>query len=377
MITNLEEPPSVENKRTRFLIKKIRILANEVRTLFFVNSLKIKVFFSSPIGKRSTLNIILLAFIALIPWVSEASVNSQIYRDISMYSDPIDPMKAGTFVEDISKYTPGIEEKKSDVALSMMITKNEYDVAKQLQVNEGTTTPEPVRQAATYTVAQGETITQIAEKFNLHVATILDANNISPTNTKNIKEGMELSIPKKDTSTSDDWIVAIKKAEEEERKAAEEKRQKELAAKQTKVLAASTSRSLSARSSTQQSSAYDGTSSGSLIVPISHNGISRGFGGGHTGIDYMAPIGTSVAAADSGKVTIVSSGWNGGYGNQIVVDHGGGRTTRYAHLSGFAVSAGDYVSQGQVIGYSGSSGRSTGPHLHFELIIGGRPVPPF
>jgi len=91
----------------------------------------------------------------------------------------------------------------------------------------------------------------------------------------------------------------------------------------------------------------------------------------------MAPIGTPVYAAASGRVVITSGGWSGGYGNQTVIDHGGGRATRYAHLSSIAVSVGQTVGRGEVIGYSGNTGRSSGPHLHFELIIDGYPVPPF
>lgn len=88
----------------------------------------------------------------------------------------------------------------------------------------------------------------------------------------------------------------------------------------------------------------------------------------HTGIDISAPSGTPVIAAGSG--TVIASRFMGGYGNCIMVDHGS-KVTVYAHLSGRAVSAGQSVSAGQTIGYVGSTGMSTGPHLHFEVRVNG------
>lgn len=94
----------------------------------------------------------------------------------------------------------------------------------------------------------------------------------------------------------------------------------------------------------------------------------------HTGIDLAGHTGDPFVAAASGKV--VSAGWGGGYGNMIVIDHGNGVTTRYAHASKLLVSVGKSVSKGQTIGLVGSTGNSTGPHLHFEVIINGSTVNP-
>lgn len=94
----------------------------------------------------------------------------------------------------------------------------------------------------------------------------------------------------------------------------------------------------------------------------------------HTGIDFGAASGTHIHACRGG--TVVRANWYGGYGNAIIVDHGGGMQTLYAHQSAFAVSAGQRVSAGQHIGYVGSTGNSTGPHLHFEVYINGRTVDP-
>ncbi|WP_084607210.1 murein hydrolase activator EnvC family protein [Leptolyngbya iicbica] len=94
----------------------------------------------------------------------------------------------------------------------------------------------------------------------------------------------------------------------------------------------------------------------------------------HAGVDFGAPTGTTIYAADSGRV--IFSGWRGGYGNTVIVDHGGGITTLYAHCSRLFVSAGQAVSQGQAIAAVGSTGLSTGPHLHFEVRQNGSPVNP-
>ena len=94
----------------------------------------------------------------------------------------------------------------------------------------------------------------------------------------------------------------------------------------------------------------------------------------HEGIDIAGTYGDPILAAESGRVE--HAGWIGGYGNTVIVDHGGGMTTLYSHMHGFAVSPGQTVSIGQVLGYVGSSGYSQGPHLHFEVRIDGAPVNP-
>ena len=110
----------------------------------------------------------------------------------------------------------------------------------------------------------------------------------------------------------------------------------------------------------------------------SFGGRRNPFGGGsyefHTGQDIDAPWGASVVAAASGKVSFV--GWQNGYGQLVVIDHGGGLTSRYGHLSQIDVSQGVTVSRGELVGKVGSTGRSTGPHLHYEVRINDEPVNP-
>lgn len=94
----------------------------------------------------------------------------------------------------------------------------------------------------------------------------------------------------------------------------------------------------------------------------------------HSGIDIGVDEGTPVHAADGGVV--VEAGWISGYGYCVIIDHGNGTSSLYGHNSSLAVSSGQAVSQGQVIAYAGSTGNSTGPHVHFEVRVGGEPVDP-
>ncbi|MCL1999293.1 MAG: peptidoglycan DD-metalloendopeptidase family protein [Turicibacter sp.] len=101
------------------------------------------------------------------------------------------------------------------------------------------------------------------------------------------------------------------------------------------------------------------------------------FGSGsefHSGVDIAAPRGTAIVATGGGRVTF--AGWNGAYGNQVVINHGNGIQTSYAHASSILVRVGQYVSRGEVIARVGSTGRSTGPHVHYEVLINGRAVNP-
>ena len=116
---------------------------------------------------------------------------------------------------------------------------------------------------------------------------------------------------------------------------------------------------------------------GTFIYPISGTLTSRfgtRWGRLHSGIDLAAPIGTHIKAADGGKVTF--AGYKGALGYMVAIDHGGGRTTWYGHCSKLFVKKGDRVYQGQHIANVGNTGRSTGPHVHFEVHINGKPKNP-
>ena len=121
-----------------------------------------------------------------------------------------------------------------------------------------------------------------------------------------------------------------------------------------------------------------------LIMPVVGGHITSGFGMRrhpilgysrlHAGIDFGAAYGSAIYAVSDG--TVAFAGWHGGHGNFVKLEHGGGFGTGYGHMSRIAVTPGSHVQAGQIIGYVGSTGLSTGPHLHYELYRGGVPVNP-
>lgn len=303
---------------------------------------------------------IILLFI--IVFLANLNETSKAYA-LSQNLIEVDPELESNIVSNVDYYTTGInadamvvERSNRALALSDGFVNNMSTIDTQITARE-----EPLPDNSTdtvyYIVRNGDTLTGLGWKFGVKMATLKYLNDID--NINSIKPGFRLKVPPKGYEVSASLIA-----------------QKENARK-AKLAAASRSTSTGGTSRQTYSGTYDNDGGVSLIVPVSHNGISRGFSRGHSGIDYRANVGTPVRAAASGVVILISTGWSGGYGNEIVTSHGGGVATRYAHLSKFNVSTGQTVSQGDIIGYSGNSGRSTGPHLHFEEIINGRAVPPF
>jgi murein DD-endopeptidase MepM/ murein hydrolase activator NlpD len=130
--------------------------------------------------------------------------------------------------------------------------------------------------------------------------------------------------------------------------------------------------------SAQSSVVFTGNPSASGFIWPVHGVLTSGFGWRwgrmHEGIDLAVPNGTPVVSAAAGVVIV--AGWMGGYGNLVVVDHGGGISTAYGHNTSVTVGVGQQVAQGQLIAYSGNTGHSTGPHVHFEVRVNGGAVDP-
>lgn len=180
-----------------------------------------------------------------------------------------------------------------------------------------------------HTVKAGGTITDIAKKYNADAKEIALFNGVSID--ESLTVGQVIIVP------NVDLVI-------------EEKKPSKTVAKGTKT-----------------SSSGSGSSSW-LIKPVNKGYRSQGLHG-HNGIDFAAPIGTPIYAAAGGTVIIAKSddGWNGGYGNYVVIKHSNGAQTLYAHMTSVNVSSGESVSQGNQIGTVGNTGKSTGAHLHFEV----------
>jgi len=246
-----------------------------------------------------------------------------------------------------------------------------------------------------YTVKIGDTVSTIAAEFGVSVSTILWENNLSAYSlirpgdslsilpvsgiSHKVARGENLALIANKYSVEKESIIEINKLSESGI----------LAAGQNLIIPGGSKSAYA----TPQTKAYSGfkiikdlvksapdddSPKPSSAKPIAGNKmnwptegyrITQYYSWRHHGLDIANKIGTPLYAADSGIIEY--AGWGKGYGNQIVIDHGGGKKTRYAHQSKFYVKKGDFVNKGQIIGAMGSTGWSTGSHLHFEVIING------
>ncbi len=270
--------------------------------------------------------------------------------------------EAAAIVNSVNPYTPYLGESPNSVATHYI---SEESIASAVPVDASDRADAPVAYT-TYVVQKGDTVSSVAQKFDLHVASIQEANGLSNDQVNGLTPGQELKVASKDISTSQDWLVALNKKKEEERRA----REKRLA------LATSASRRVVTRERIDDPG--QGSGDTNFVFPLSggFNGVSRRLTRSHDGVDYRADMNSSVKAISGGTVIEITGGWGSGFGKSVVISHGGGYTSRYAHLNQVYVGIGQTVGQGEVIGASGNTGNSTGPHLHLQTERNGRPFDP-
>lgn len=288
------------------------------------------------------------------------------------------------YLEDVQVIDEEVEAEK------VMTEKQAFDL-----LTTGTKAPEK------YVVKEGDSLWLIARRNSMYVKDIVSANQL---NSDRLKPGMELVLVKSkpyitvvaqvlcerdETIPYEVKVVVDPNASSSVRISQEgQPGQRHVVytaskingvidkkvVKEEKIIKQAVSKILVKGNQVQVASRGGGAaaSTGDLDWPLSGS-ISQYFGR-HTGIDICAPVGSTIRAADAGYVTF--AGYQGGYGNFVIVDHGNGLVTRYAHCDSFKVSVGQNVGKGEGIATVGMTGRTTGPHLHFEVQSGGSFVNP-
>lgn len=207
-----------------------------------------------------------------------------------------------------------------------------------------------------YIVERGDTLGSIATKFNIPSNDILDINKIADASMISVGKkivipgGEKESLPKYKPTTYTGF-TAIKH-----------------------IIEASNEAPADQTSSSDDTSDEPPVSGNKMAWPTQGHTITQYYSWRHTGLDIANKVGTPLYAADSGVVE--TAGWGTGYGNHIVINHGGGKETLYGHASKLFVQVGDKVKKGETIAAMGSTGWSTGPHIHFEVRINGQRLNP-
>lgn len=236
-----------------------------------------------------------------------------------------------------------------------------------------------------YEVVSGDTVEQIAEKFNLTPETILWANDLKKTSLIHVGQklvilpvsGISYTIKSGDTLSEISEKFHVAQSELTEFNNIEDGKLligEVIIIPGGKILPTDVKNNSSSNNSknsdkvVKNDSKQQNTSKGYFSRPVIGGVRTQGIHG-HNGVDIASSYGTPILSAADGRVSLVrgGDGWNGGYGNYVVVTHGNGTQTLYAHMSSIAVSQGQKVTKGQRVGAMGSTGQSTGVHLHFEV----------
>jgi LysM repeat protein len=330
-----------------------------------------------PVGKSFLVSVLILP-VFLTPSSTQAGV-------ISFISDLI----SGQDVSAQAEQT--ISSSSSDVYESLAAANNPNPSLKetpQLSIENGeafisTESPSNIApeemdnstgQISTYIVRSGDTVAKIAEMFDVSSNTILWANDMTKNST--LKAGQTLVILPisgvMHTVAKGDTLSTIAKkygGDIDEIASFNDLRISAKLAIGDTVMIPDGQVSSSLGSTAKPTSSNLPTYSGYYMKPFVGGHKTQGLHGyRNSAVDYGMPVGTPLYAAAAGKVIISkNSGWNGGYGNYVIIQHGNSTQTIYGHMSSTLVSVGQTLVKGQLIGYSGNSGNSTGPHLHFEI----------
>nr|WSW42688.1 LysM peptidoglycan-binding domain-containing M23 family metallopeptidase [Streptomyces sp. NBC_01001] len=235
---------------------------------------------------------------------------------------------------------------------------------------------------AVYTVVPGDYLSKIAQDRHLSGGwqqLYADNREAVGTNPSLIHPGLKLTLGAQGEAAPAAQAPAEKSAPAPAKKSSaspsQDKGSADVAPAPAAPAPAAAAAAAPAKKSTAAKSAAGTVSAAGFVAPVG-GGISTQYktpgamwsSGYHTGVDFIASSGTTVRAVGAG--TVVSAGWAGAYGNEVVIRHADGKYSQYGHLSQLSVSAGQSVTGGQTLGLSGSTGNSTGPHLHFEIRTG-------
>ncbi|WP_121715960.1 M23 family metallopeptidase [Streptomyces sp. E5N91] len=218
----------------------------------------------------------------------------------------------------------------------------------------------------TYTVRSGDYLSKIADEQDVDGGwkkLYADNREAVGSDPSLIHPGLKLSIDGQAAKPSAPSSAQSQKPAQKSAEKPAEKTAAKPAQKSTDAEKASSSDTGS--QSTGTTSGYTSPVAGGTVGTPYHQSGSMWSSGYHTGTDFVVPTGTSLKAVGAG--TVVSAGWGGAYGNQVVIQLADGHYAQYAHLSSLSVSAGQSVTAGQQVGLSGATGNVTGPHLHFEI----------
>lgn len=325
------------------------------------------------------------------------------YEQEKMIEETFDPLSVGSYGNDkyahesgvLSNETPIVDEQIIGSEDQFVVEKNGDFVDKpylwENTANDNTETSNSNKRNSviTHIVENGETVSSIAHKFDLNVNSILWANNLSERSL--IRPGDKLTILPQNgilyTVVKGDTVgkIARNYGVAENAIINGNNLGNSIGIGQKIIIPGA---SILAKKAPTQASANNNYTGLSIIKDLVKPPASKATGAGmawpttghritqyyswrHTGLDIADKVGTPLYATDSGTVVISQYGYNGGYGNTIVIDHGNGIRTRYAHASKLFVSVGEKVSKGETIAAMGSTGNSTGSHIHFEVIING------